>query len=333
MTGLAGELYQYLPFKADTTGGNTYTRDGFFKYNPFQQQAVFMQQQYSSQGETYFYGQTVFEESPLNRPNKTMAPGNSWVGASRGVEVKYRFNTVTDSVRIWIVTNAASGFGSYATSANYAAGELFKMVTADEHGKQVVEFKDKEGLVVLKKVQLSADPDTGTGKGYAGWLNTYYIYDSVSRLRCVVQPQGVELLRTNSWSMSYSGGVILDEQCFRYEYDASNRMILKKVPGAGIVYMIYDARDRVVKTQDSLLRAAHKWMYTLYDGLNRPIISGLITDNTYYNNAAYHRGQAISSISYPNTGSYTDEVLTKTFYDNYDWRSAESNPLKQYKKQ
>ncbi|MEQ1678899.1 MAG: hypothetical protein ABL876_19540, partial [Chitinophagaceae bacterium] len=99
--------------------------------------------------------------------------------------------------------------------------------------------------------------------------------------------------------MSYSSNVILNEQCFRYEYDSKGRKIMTKVPGAGIVYMIYDARDRMVMSQDSVLRAAHKWQYILYDALNRDTTTGLITDNTYYNNAAYHRGQAESSTAYP----------------------------------
>ncbi len=34
--------------------------------------------------------------------------------------------------------------------------ELYKNITVDEQGKQVIEFKDKEGQVILKKVQLTA---------------------------------------------------------------------------------------------------------------------------------------------------------------------------------
>jgi RHS repeat-associated protein len=327
------EQYKYLPFAANSTGGNTSISDGLFKLNPFQQDSAFNKGMFAD--ESYYYSKTVFEASPLSRVLEAYAPGNSWVGTAgqgseanrRGVKSKQWINTVTDSVRIWTVTDVTNSFGTYSTSNSYAAGQLYKNVIQDEHNKQVIEFRDKEGKVILKKVQLTADADDGTGKGYYGWLATYYIYDDLSNLRCVVQPKGVELLAANSWSMSYSSGVILDEQCFRYEYDGRNRMILKKVPGAGTMYVIYDARDRLVMTQDSLMRADHKWLYILYDAINRPTTTGLITDNTYYNNAAYHRGQAESSTSYPNTGSYTNEVLTKTFYDNYDWRSGESNPL------
>ena len=67
-----------------------------FKLNSFAQQATFMNQQYGSQSETWFYSQTNFETSPLNRAEKTMAAGFSWVGSDRGMETKYWNNTTTD---------------------------------------------------------------------------------------------------------------------------------------------------------------------------------------------------------------------------------------------
>lgn len=324
------EQYKYLPFAANNTGGNTAISNGLFKLNPFQQDSVFNTASFSD--ESYFYSKMLFEVSPLSRPLETYAPGNNWVGTAsqsseenrRGVKAKYWINTTTDSVRIWKVTDVSAGFGSYTTTASYAAGLLVKNVSQDEHNKQVVEFKDKSGKVILKKVQLTAVADTGSGKGYSGWLCTYYIYDKQNQLRAVIQPKGVEDLLAGSWSMT---STILDEQCFRYEYDDKGRMILKKVPGAGIVYMIYDARNRLVMTQDSALRASHKWMYTIYDALNRPTTTGQITDNSNYNNPEYHRNLADTSIVYPNTGSYTNEELTRTFYDDYSWRSGEGNPL------
>jgi len=47
---------------------------------------------------------------------------------------------------------------------------------------------------------------------------------------------------------------ILKELCFRYEYDQRQRMIAKKVPGAGWVYMVYDLRDRLAFSQDANMR-------------------------------------------------------------------------------
>jgi hypothetical protein len=83
----------------------------------------------------------------------------------------------------------------------------------------------------------------------------------------VVQPEGVKALATGSWQLTTT---LLNEQCFRYEYDSRNRMIMKRVPGAGEAYLVYDARDRLVMTQDANMRVGNKWMVTKYDALNRP---------------------------------------------------------------
>jgi RHS repeat-associated protein len=324
--GLGREVYQYLPFAANNTGGNISTADGGFKQNPFEQQQAFMQAQYGTQGETFFYGKTEFEPSPLNRPIKTMAPGNSWAGSNRGVQTKYFNNTAFDSVKIWEVTNGTSGsFGSYAVSGAYPAGKLFKTITIDEHGKQVVEYKNTGGQVLLKKVQLTAADDTGIGAGYTGWLSTYYIYDDLGNLRAVLQPLAVEKLATPAvnWQLTAS---LLDELAFRYEYDNRNRMIVKKVPGAGEVNMVYDARDRLVLTQDANLKntGTGKWLYTQYDILNRPIATGLWTTSV---TAANHRTAAAGSTTYPNLAGQAYEELSSTFYDNYNWLSSYGNPL------
>jgi hypothetical protein len=307
---------------ANNTGGNSSITDGLFKLNPFQQQQIFMQAQYSSQGEAFFYGKTDFEASPLNRINKSMAPGNSWCGSGRGVEVKYWINTSADAVKMWNVTNTTGAFGIYTSTSIYSAGELYKNVTADEHGKQIIEFKDKEGKVILKKIQLTANADNGAGDGYTGWLCTYYIYDDLNNLRCVIQPKGVEILIANNWQLTTS---LLDEQCFRYEYDERSRMIIKKTPGAGEVWMVYDARDRLVLMQDANLRAQGKWIYTLYENnFNRPVSNGLWTNS---NDRLYHKGQAYNSTSYPNLSGQTYEELSATFYDSYAWLTQYGNPL------
>lgn len=318
--------YQYLPFAANNTGGNTSINDGFFKYNPFQQASTFNTAQFP--GETYQYSKIEFETSPLDRVAKTMAAGNSWVGANRGVESKYWFNTVTDSVRIWTVADVNNAFGTYDATSRYDAGTLNKSVTQNEQGNQVIEFENIEGLVVLKKVQLTSQPDPGTGKGHVGWLNTYYIYDDLNRLRAIIQPNGVETLMGNGWALN---STLLDEQCFRYEYDYRGRMIMRKVPGQGAVQMIYDATDKLVMSQDANQFTDHKWLYTLYDGLNRPIVTGLITDNSNYNNPGYHRSLASTSTTYPNPAGYTNEELTKTYYDNYDWVGPEGSPFSPYR--
>jgi RHS repeat-associated protein len=196
-----------------------------------------------------------------------MAPGNSWAGAGVGVSQQYLVSTVADSVRIWTIT-AADG-SVPASTTRYNAGELYKNMTTDEAGNAVVEYKDKEGRVVLKKVQIATTP----GTGHVGWLNTYYVYDDLGNLRYVLPPKAVEILLGNGWSLA--DATLRKELCFRYEYDARQRMILKQVPGTEPVLMVYDVRDRLVFAQDGQLRLTNQWLTTLYDGLNRPTMTAL----------------------------------------------------------
>ncbi|MEO6454236.1 MAG: DUF6443 domain-containing protein [Ginsengibacter sp.] len=278
------EQYKYLPYEATTNNGS-------LKINPFADQntfysnaAFFPAEQPSLAGEQFFYSHTQFESSPLNRPVKSFAPGNSWAGseggtAEKGINMQYMVNISTDQVRIWRI-----GFNSVVADINnipysgstdkYSAGELYKNVSIDEAGNATVEYKDKEGHVVLKKVQIGSIATDFSG--YGGFLCTYYIYDDMGQLRTVVPPKAVAAMATpGNWVLDQT---TVNELCFRYEYDERQRMIAKKVPGAGWVYMVYDNRDRLVFVQDANMRSKspQQWMYTLYDDINRPIQTGIM---------------------------------------------------------
>ncbi|MCF1714190.1 DUF6443 domain-containing protein [Flavihumibacter sp. RY-1] len=319
---------QYLPFAAHSNiSGSASPTDGSYKSNALLQQNWFYSNSnalspINGQGDTKYYGQTVFEASPLNRVDKQMAPGESWVGAGRGIESKRYFNTALDEVRNWnVVDNGVVGdLGTYTLGTNYAPGTLYKNMTVDEMGNQVLEFTDKEGKVILKKVQtINGAVENGAGINHTNWLCTYYIYDDLGQLRCVVQPLGVKLLQDNSslnWQLS--NATFLNEQCFRYAYDKRGRMIVKKVPGAGEVRMVYDARDRLVLSQDANMRALSQknWMYTTYDELNRPKKTGLMTTSSTHLTLI---NAAATQTAYPNPSNFTPfEELTELVYDSYE---------------
>ncbi|TWF38780.1 hypothetical protein FHW36_1061, partial [Chitinophaga polysaccharea] len=184
---LGREQQKYLPYVAPGTA------DGKFKTDPFNAQNTFYLSQ--TPGEKVHYSSVDFEASPLNRVLKTYAPGASWAknnpaGVERGgnkyVENQYLVNAASDSVRIWDFANGQVIPTSVAGRV-YAAGQLYKNVAIDEAGNQVVEYKDKENRMVLKKVQLSATP----GTGHMGWLCTYYAYDDLGNLRFVIPPKAV----------------------------------------------------------------------------------------------------------------------------------------------
>ena len=276
------ETNKYLPYVAST--GNT--TDGNFKQDPFTDQANFYQNIYPGQqpaytGEQVYYGQTNYEASPLNRVLQTLAPGNSWAGSGVGVSQQYLTSTSSDSVEIWNITNDTLTYVDNDLTTNipvsggyYAAGQLYKNVTIDERGHAVVEYKDMDGLVVLKKVQIGTVATDYSG--YSGWLSTCYVYDNLNELRFVLSPKATGIAYGNSWNLS-ADTTTINELCFRYEYDGRRRMMAKKVPGAGWTYMVYDSRDRPVFTQDANMRTRNQWLTTIYDGMNRPSTTGMIT--------------------------------------------------------
>ena len=152
------EQFKYLPFAANGTDGNTHINDGLFKLNPFQQQSEFCKAQYT--GENWYYSQTIFEESPLNRILQNFAPGNNWVGTvandesnSHSVKIKFWVNTDADAVRIWDVTDAVDAFASYTTPAAYPAGVLYKNVTVDENGSRT---EDRQGRAASRECRRAA---------------------------------------------------------------------------------------------------------------------------------------------------------------------------------
>jgi len=309
------EQYKYLPFVANVAQTGDQVSDGNFKLDPFQQQKVFATIQYP--GDSFYYGRTDYEASSLNRVLTSFSAGNSWVGGTHGAGNQYLINAASDSVRIW---NIAATAGSLPTSTGtYNPGLLYKIGISDEQGHQAYEYKDKEGHVVLKKVQLWSTP----AAGHSGWLCTYYVYDDLNNLRFVLQPKAVEWLAANSWNFGATGGAgVANELCFRYEYDGRNRMIIKKMAGAAEVRMVYDVRDRLVMLQDSMLRSQQKWQVFCYDVLNRQDTVALMSDPAHYNDHAWHMTQAVSVPSYPVAANYVFEVVTQLYYDSYDWVTA-----------
>ncbi|WP_126248142.1 DUF6443 domain-containing protein [Chitinophaga rhizosphaerae] len=317
---------EYLPFSASNAGGNNSISDGGFKKNPFNQQTGYFNARLTGQaGETnvgassltWAYNQTSYDGSPMDRVVKSLPAGASWVGSGRGTSSAYWVNTLTDSVRIWQVTDVVGSWGTYATSGIYPAGTLLKNVTTDEHGRQSIQYQDKAGRLILAKRQQTATADAGNGSGHAGWVCNYYVYDDLDRLRLIIQPEGLNLLMANGWNTTALSGAILAEQCYRYEYDGRGLVIRQKHPGIAEVYKVYDKRGRQVLEQDGNLRAGSpvKWQYTQYDSLNRVTATGLWNSSQ---SLATHKSAAEATNNYPVMTAGTYEELAIKRYDNYD---------------
>lgn len=323
------------------------------------------------------YSVTLFEPSPLNRMIKQGAPGLAWQpdpedhsynSIDHTVKFSYEFNQANEVLQ-WTftyptedyTTTALNAFGKVEAGTAiapvfYPANQLYKNKTKDEQGNQVIEYVDKEGRTLLKRVQvLSGNPSTTDTNRDTNWASTYYIYDDFGNLVCVIPPEPSERLATQYFqagSTEDSKNKFLKRWAFRYRYDGRQRMIMKQVPGAEPVYMVYDDRDRLVLTQDGNQRHAYPsyWSFTKYDALNRPIATGLKDTLTivllshmqslvnnfyekpgsryfeeYVGNNALGNMHGYSNHSFPTTNRETNLIgypdaayyLTLTYYDDY----------------
>ncbi|MEM9858942.1 MAG: DUF6443 domain-containing protein, partial [Bacteroidota bacterium] len=229
------------------------------------------------------YSVTRFEPSPLNRPMKQGAPGSAWqpdpdpnITTDNVIHYSYEVNRLSDHVYIWDVDLMTADL---TAAGHYPNGQLSKTVTTDEAGHAVIEFVDKQGQTVLKRVQAVQAPNMTTYTP-GEWADTYYVYDDFGDLRYVLPPEAVKAIGSPGAFPYAPSPTLLATWTFQYEYDGRRRMTEKKVPGADWVYMVYDDRDRLVLTQDGNQRNTNEWLFTKYDGLNRPIVTGKYADDS-----------------------------------------------------
>lgn len=319
----------YLPY-------TTTSQTGKYKPTGPTSQAAYYTTNYN---ETSPYSNASFENNPLNRVINIKSPGTSWA-AGAGNGSSYELNDGTDDVKVFTIGYTSGDIP--AVSGAYPVNSLFKMKSTDEYGKQVIEYINSQGQLLLKKVQLNnlvSDP-------YTGWICTYNVYDDFGRLRYTLQPEAVNYLRNNSWSFAGANGTkLINELCFRYEYDEKGRTVLKKAPGAVALKMIYDDRDRVVFMQDGnqAAKATPEWTANMYDELDRTVANTLyqtsktvadlkadiaaapelstVTVTAQSVTMVTHRNP-ISSASLNNAAVTT--ILNYNFYDSYNYTGVKA---------
>jgi RHS repeat-associated protein len=317
-----------MPYHFDAIGRNnrkymsypSTSNDGKFKPLGLSDQQSFMSVKYP--GESHFYTETKFEESPLNRTVKELAQGQNWGAADVGTASGYDFNTGNDLVRIWKI-DAFLGTALPISNPSdvYGANTLYKIITTDESNKKIIEYKDMSGNLILKKQQKDNTP----GLDHTGWLCTYYVYDDMGRQRYVITPTAVEQMNNAaSWVLSQQ---MADGVCYKYVYDSKNRVIEKKLPDADPTYIVYDARGRIVFSQDGNQRAGKgnpnhykEWSFFIYDAQNRQLANGIMLDNT--SNYTQSSLQAII-----NNPTYNSEEKTVTLQTDVSEQVVAYNPV------
>ncbi len=495
------EAKKYLPY---TSGSNGAYKEDVLDEAQYKNSRQYNFYQYDNlvAGDVAPYSVTNFEPSPLNRVAKEGAPGadwqpdavNSYSSTDHSTKMNYGTN-VANEVFLFSYTypTSANTLGSIVLSPQgfYTAGQLYKNSVKDEHLKEKIEYKDKEGKVILRKVQATTTT----------YAQTYYIYDDFNNLVGVIQPEAVNTLVTKVTSpilasmvgvsvgtgpnlntitktasngygnagcvssetlpagedgwvemraeetnksrmiglaatnvntgtsiqyalelnsngkiyvwengvqgtdlglyttgaivrvsreanmvkyyvdnllkatsstsstgslmadvalnengstikglrLSFAASAAIGNYSFRYTYDSRKRMTQKLVPGASLVYMVYDDRDRLVFTQDGEQRKGSNryWSFTKYDVLDRPVLSGIYTAdlvlsqgdmqtrvNDYYSNLGTNGGawfetynptsathvHGYDNKSYPSENNLQN-FLSIQYYDDYSFAS------------
>jgi len=287
------------------------------------------------------FSQKQYELSPLNRVLKQAAPGTSWaMGSGHEIKLDYQTNKSSDAVKLYKAnTTWLAGSGlyeiSFSDAGTYAENELYKNVTFDENSGaslnessgSTVEFKNKEGQVVLKRTYDSGDKH-----------DTYYVYDIYGNLTYVLPPKVTGAISDD----------VLNGLCYQYKYDNRNRLVEKKLPGKQWEFIVYDKLDRPVATGPAFSpfkdENAEGWLITKYDAFSRPIYTGWynqssnsvirksLQDAQNLATVLFETKQSSGTIdeipaNYSNVIAPTSfRLLMVNYYDNYDYPNAPSIP-------
>ncbi|HSH65374.1 MAG TPA: DUF6443 domain-containing protein, partial [Bacteroidia bacterium] len=292
---LGRDAWHFLPYSKTESAASD---NGKFKLTAYSDQKNFYKYTLGYTSDNYFYTQTDYEASPLNRVIKALPQGSSWVGANRGTTITENPLPAGAGVRVFTIYYTPGSLPDQ--NGTYAAGDLMVRTTTDEDGYFTEEYTTKDNLLVLK----------ATGKtGNPAKLLTYYVYDDFGLLRFVIPPKATAWLAANYWNFpnqSTANGL-----CFSYEYDGRSRLIHKTLPGAGEEWMVYNPKDELIFKQTPNGSNMAAWEFYKYDVLGRLIQSG-----EYYD---YHVNPSQATMQNYANGGYTgsDPFMQYMFSDVY----------------
>ena len=263
------------------------------------------------------FSEQDYGSSSLDRPSLTYGPGQQWYSHGKAVRSDYltnipgdpllgclRFTCTPHPTRIWAVSSPGS----------FAAGALNVTKLTDEDGRVVLSFSDRQGNPVLSRTLIVEN-------GATRYLDTYFVHDGFGNLLAVLPPLA---------SAALQNGVIpndaLQKFAYLYTYDALDRPVLKKIPGAEPVRYVYDAADRIILTQDGNDRNAGTALFSLYDVFGRLCVTGYCSNSV---SDGMHLSSVVKAVYTGDglLGGYTVQgleldspsLLTVNWYDDYDF--------------
>jgi len=177
---------KYLPYASTD-------RDGQKRTSPALEQGGFYRGQVAGVAHSAApYVVSKLADSPLANLREQGAPGAAWQPVDdiydrndNTTKKAYELNADTDKVYSFNY-DFATGTVSVGVNKFFGSRTLFANKTYDEKNNVVIEFVDKQGRTICKRVQA----DTSQ------FADTYYIYDDFGNLAVVLPPEGVEKLKT-----------------------------------------------------------------------------------------------------------------------------------------
>jgi RHS repeat-associated protein len=344
---LGRDSISYLPYSTSSSSPGAYEPNALTGTGGYTGSAQFQFYQLAGQAyviNPYPSSALKYEPSPLNRVVEKGAPGAAWQLSTSGVtdsghtiKVAYLLNNSTSFTTDPVKGMQAASYSATINSDNsrtlvsngfYSANTLTVTVSEDENWASgragtVEEYKDMNGSVVLKRVYNNI---TVSGVTTLQMLSTYYVYDDFGYLAFVLPPiSGADAGTTIS-------AATLANDCYQYWYDQKGRLIQKNIPGRGWEYIVYNSIDQPVATQTQLQLAINQWMFTKYDELDRPILTGIWNNSgtriaapalqlllnpiiTNLHETAISTGNGYTDVAWPTTSVVT--TYTLDYYDNY----------------
>ncbi|WP_061084474.1 DUF6443 domain-containing protein [Chryseobacterium indologenes] len=207
-------------------------------------------------GNEKIYTEKKYDNLFAGRVSQVVPAGNTW--SQKPVGLGYGTNIDGEVRKYSVTTTWVDGRTETAISGPvfYPANQLGKNTITDPDGNTGTEFKNGKGETILVRKNDGAQN-----------VDTYYLHNEYGQLVYVIPPMAVTGTTPDQ--------ATLDNLCYQYRYDGQGRLVEKKVPGRGWDYMIYDAQDRPVATQDANLREKGQWLYTKYDKFGRVTFTGI----------------------------------------------------------
>lgn len=270
------------------------------------------------------YSYPLYQNSPLNRTIEQYAPGKEWYDNKKSVRTNYLSNVKSGNSSLICGLYSLSGNMLYK-NGNYETDQLYVTELKDEDGNTSYEFKDKLARVILTR-QINSNEN----------YDTYYVYDNFGNLVIVIPPMLSKTWASSSTAAVSISSTAIQQYSYLYEYDNRKRCVKKKLPGCDWIFYIYDKGDRLVLTQDGEMRKTNNWAFNKYDGLDRNIISGIITDIRDHSTLRklYEAQHSVEEIDKQNritnnspVYSYSNDMLPTlnlsdikmvSYYDKYD---------------